>query len=486
MYRLFLVLAFVFSAANLQAQAFFKDGEPPFAEEVSKGIQALPHFEVLAARLSPSVVNISVETKAEEGEEAGLPPGLPFFKGNPGQSLGSGFVINESGFIATNFHVIQKADKIICRFSDDKKEYEAKVIGKDEKTDLALLKIETDKKLEPVYFGNSDDLRIGEWVMAIGNQFQLGQTVTAGIVSAKSRKVTGKSASPYEDFIQTDASINPGSSGGPLFNAKGQVIGINTAIFSPGRAQFGGAGFNIGIGFAIPVNMAKGVLEQLKVSGKVTRGLLGVIIQTIDADMALALKLEAPSGALVSEVIPGSPAAKAGFKPEDVITKYDGRDVLDHDDLPLMVASTPLGATVEIDILREGKATKLKATIIELKDDYFSGTVAAEDPNEEPNEIGIIVEELNELLSRSLKLPVKKGLIVTAVAPESPAFKAGIAVGDILMQVNKINTTTVADLNHAIKDLPKKQPVLVKVKTKSKGSFATRFLTMKIDPPPIN
>lgn len=462
------------------ADEFLRLGQPSF-DSVESTTTTLPHFEVLARVLSPSVVNISVETGSEEEEEGGLPPGFPFFKQQPGvpaQSLGSGFILSEDGLIATNYHVVEKADKIIVRLLDDRKEYIAELLGKDDKTDIALLKIDAGKKLTPVYIGNSDDLSVGEWVMAIGNQFQLGQTVTAGIVSAKSRKVRSKTTGPYDDFIQTDASINPGSSGGPLFNSRGQVIGINTAIFSPGRNQFGGTGFNIGIGFAIPINMARDILQQLKDTGRVTRGLLGVIIQNIDADMAEALGLKEAQGALVAEVVPGSPALLAGFKQGDIILEYDDQPVQDHDDLPLLVASTELNSVVDVTIIRDGKKRTLTPKIAELKEDFFTKVDSLE-PSNEANALGMVVEELNQVLARSLKLGDVEGLIITGVEANSPAQKAGLAVGDVLLELDGKTLKSRADLDRAMTAMPEDKAVLLFVKTKIKGQMASRYLTIK-------
>jgi serine protease Do len=465
---------------QLQAESFLKEGQPDLGEALNK-TQTIPHFELLAKALSPSVVNISVETKEEEQEANNELP--PLFKKpeGQGQSLGSGFIVNPEGLIVTNYHVVEKAEKIIVRLLDDRKEYEAKLLGKDDKTDLALIKIESDKKLNPVFIGDSDQLEVGEWVMAIGNQFQLGQTVTAGIVSAKSRKVRSQSNSPYDDFIQTDASINPGSSGGPLFNSRGQVIGINTAIFSPGRSQFGGTGFNIGIGFAIPMNLAKTILEQLKNEGKVTRGVLGVIIQNIDEDMAEAIGLKDAKGALVSEIVPKSPAEKAGFKTKDIILEYDGRPIIEHDDLPLVVANTKLGTTVKVNVLRDGKIIALNPTIVELKDDFFVPLeIQAEETEVKPNKLGLVVEELNQLLAKSLKIDLSEGIIVTNLETESVAAKAGVSVGDIIIEINNKTIKNITEFNKIVDGLPTNKPILLLVKTKVKKQLTARFLTLKI------
>lgn len=409
------------------AQQLFHDGSPVIERKDKAPAVELPRLTDLSRELSPTVVNISVEGPAadegDEGESGKKKESAPL------RSLGSGFLISGEGHIVTSNHVIEKSERIIVRLLDDKRDYPAKVVGRDPKTDIALLKIDPPGAVKFVYFGDSDALEIGEWVMAIGNQFQLGQSVTAGIVSAKSRRVPTGTGSPYDAFIQTDASINPGSSGGPLFNTKGQVVGINTAIFSPGRSQFGGTGFNIGIGFAIPVNLARGVITQLAQFGKVTRGLLGVLIQRVDNDIATIFSLETPDGALVSDVMKGSPAASAGFKRRDIIVKFGKTAIRDHEDLPLLVASTAIGTQVPVEVIRDGKPMILQVTIAELKDDALAGLRASE---MKPNEIGVLVEGVTEELARALDLPEQRGVLVTTVEPGSAADRAGLSRGDVI------------------------------------------------------
>lgn len=476
---LFVVLIF---ARNVFAEDFLKVGVPTLSTgnpenpaEASKAITT-PDFRLLAKELSPAVVNISVEGKNEEAEAEIVIPGLPFQKregGTPYRSLGSGFIVQEDGYIVTNNHVIEKSNKIIVRLLDDKTDYEAKIIGKDLRTDLALIKIEPKSKLHTVYVGDSDALEVGEWVLAIGNQFQLGQTVTAGIVSAKSRRVPTKAGSAYDSFIQTDASINPGSSGGPLFNIKGQVIGINTAIFTPGRSALNaGSGFNIGIGFALPINLAQHVIKQLKDSGKVTRGLLGVIIQRVDLNIAEAMNLPSPDGALVADIMPDSPAAKAGFKRKDVIVKYQGTPIRDHEDLPLLVANTAIGSSVKIEVLRGGKSETLNAVVEELKDKPL------EKLQEKPkaNAIGLIVQDVTEEIAKSFKMNKATGVIVNEVTPNSPAEEAGLMRGDVIEEIAGTAIISTEQLNKFIAELPKNKSVLVLVR-KEEG---TRFLTLKI------
>jgi serine protease Do len=328
----------------------------------------------LVAEVKPAVVNISTTQAPRQPRRGfrapfrGQEPFEDFFErffggpmpqeSRPQQSLGSGFLIDKEGHILTNNHVLENAGTITVKLANEK-EYEAKVVGRDPRTDLALIKINARADLPVVQLGDSDALRVGDWVIAIGNPFGLGQTVTAGIVSAKGR-VIGQG--PYDDFIQTDAAINPGNSGGPLFNTKGEVVGINTAIFS----QSGG---NIGIGFAVPVNMAKNLVPQLKAKGRVSRGWLGVSIGPVTDEAAKELKLKDKKGALVVEVVERSPADRAGFQQGDVIVSYDGKDVGGPADLPRLVASTSIGKDVSLRVIREGRSLDIKVTIREFRED---------------------------------------------------------------------------------------------------------------------
>lgn len=460
--------------------SFFKEGAP--SDEQFKQLEAqFPHFSELVRDLSKAVVNISVEAGAaqqtaaqqqEGAEQQQTQPQFPKQNDMPYRSLGSGFIINDAGYILTNNHVIDNSDTILVRLLNDKTEYFAKLIGKDPKTDIALIKIEPKGKLETVYLGDSDKVEVGEWVIAIGNQFQLGQTVTAGIVSAKSRKLPYQASGPYDSFIQTDASINPGSSGGPLFNTRGQVIGINTAIFSPGRQQFGSPGFNIGIGFSIPINQVKGIVTQLKEKGKVTRGVLGVLIQPVDSDVAQALSLPSADGALVADVLKGSPAGKAGFQRKDVILSFNGHQVIDHDDLPLMVATTPIGTKVDIGVLRGKEKLSLSAVIEELKD------APAEKPKDKQksDSIGLIVEKLSDEVAQGLAIQAAQGVVVKSVDADSPAERAGLQRGDVILEFGSTKITSIEDLEAAVKALKKDKPVLLLVQKKE----GTRFLTLKI------
>jgi len=465
----------------LEAQDVFVEGTPAFHGEKIN----LPSFASLAEVLGPGVVNITVEADPSEPQGDLSIPGLPFqFKreNRPIASLGSGFVISDDGYVVTNNHVIEKAGKVVVRLLDDKTEYVAEIIGRDPKTDLALLKIDPGRKLPALKLGDSEAIKTGDWVLAIGHQFQLGQTVTLGIVSAKARKVP--QGGPYDNFIQTDASINPGSSGGPLFNVSGSVIGINTAIFSPGRSQFGGTGFNIGIGFATPINIAKTVIRQLRESGKVTRGWLGVLIQQITPDVAYALGLDSFNGALVGHVMKGSPADKGGFKSGDVIISYSGQAVNENDDLPLMVANTTIGTTVAVEIVRDGKAATLTAYIEVLKEE------SSEPKGEEPksDDFGLALENVTDAIAKSLKLSPKEGAHVRSVKPGSVAELSGLQTGDVIAGVvirgkGLQTVTNVTEFYQSIKPAEKGKPLLLFVRRKDpvqpQSGIASLYLTLK-------
>jgi serine protease Do len=392
-------------------------------------------FVELAKQLKPAVVNISTtKTVRPRGP---MPPGPRspqhdffeefferFFQGEPRvprkeRSLGSGFFITEDGFILTNDHVVRDADEVMIRLVDGRR-FVATVRGLDPKLDLALLKIDVDEELPVARLGNSDGLQVGEWVMAIGNPFGLEQTVTVGIVSATGRVI---GAGPYDDFIQTDASINPGNSGGPLFNMRGEVVGINTAIIAGGQ----------GIGFATPINAAKAILTQLKEEGRVTRGWLGVAVQQMTEDLAASFGLEEARGALVSEVIKGSPAETAGFRRGDVILTFDGAEVTAVNDLPRIVAGTPVGKTVPVTVFRGGKILELTVTVSRLEEPDELGPRM---PGEEPSPLGLTVSDITAEAMRYYNLERGQGALVTRVDPVGPAADAELRPGDIIIEVN--------------------------------------------------
>ncbi|MBW2002466.1 MAG: Do family serine endopeptidase, partial [Deltaproteobacteria bacterium] len=345
----------------------------------------------------------------------------------------------------------------------DKKKYEAQIIGRDPKTDLALIKIKTENTIPFARLGDSDKLMVGDWVVAIGNPFGLGSTVTAGIVSAKGRVI---GAGPYDNFIQTDASINPGNSGGPLFNLNGEVIGVNTAIVS----QSGG---NVGIGFAIPINMAKSIMPQLKERGKVIRGWLGVSIQVVTQEIKDKFDLKTEEGALIGEVTKGSPADKGGLKRGDVIINFDGKKVKAMNTLPAMVAETLVGKEVEILIIRKGKEKRLTITIGELKED---ARVAATTPKIEES-FGLSVQELTPEIAESLSLKDEKGVVISGVKKGSPGSDAGLQRGDLIQEIEHEQVENLSDYKRIIKKSSSKKQILIVIKHRGHS----RYVVLKRD-----
>lgn len=380
-------------------------------------------------------------------------------------SLGSGVITSADGYILTNNHVVQDADEINVRLSNFE-EYDAKIIGRDPKTDLALIKIEPTHPLVYAEFGDSDLLKVGDWVLAIGNPFGFDHTVTAGIVSGKGRTLGD---GPYQNFIQTDASINPGNSGGPLFNMAGELMGINTAIYSR-------SGGNIGLGFAIPANMAKSIFTQLRLSGKVTRGMLGVMIQPVTVDMARQFNLERSIGALVSQVIADSPAEKAGIKPGDIIVKFQDNDIVQMSTLPSLVAQTAVGTEAIVTLFRDGSRQELTVTIGELPEDADPSGESTESAAK--NELGITVQELTAELADSLGITEQSGLLITDVTPGSVAAEAGLKRGDLILEAGtgqgRIAVKTLNDLNKVIERAQKKNVLLL-----IKSGKQTRFFLLK-------
>lgn len=425
-------------------------------------VAGLPSFAGIVKSQKAAVVNIAT-TRVIKDRAYGSPHGQfdpfrdffgddffeKFFGERPQrefktQNLGSGFIISKDGYILTNNHVVEKADKIIVRLSDES-EYKAELVGKDPKTDVALIKIKDHDDLPVTTLGDSDALEVGEWVVAIGNPFGVGQTVTAGIVSAKGRDI---GAGPYDDFIQTDASINPGNSGGPLFNVKGEVVGINTAIFSP-------SGGNVGIGFAIPVNMAKRLIPQLKETGSVTRGWLGVMIQPITKELAESFKLPSEEGALVADVVEGSPAEKGGIKRGDVITSFDGEKIGKMRDLPAIVAATPVGKKVKVDVVRNGKKKVLTAKI-----DKLEGTGEEKEEESIIDELGMTVQEMTPELAKRLDFESSGGVIVSMIERGGIADLGGLRRGDVIIEINKDEITGMDDYRKVMKKLNKGDTVL--------------------------
>jgi len=452
-----------------------KGAQPQLWTEQSATTPAAPTVQApdwvkIGRELKPAVVNVSAkraetamsETQGPSGEET---PFDRYFKDYFGsrpkrhaRAMGSGFIINPNGYIVTNNHVVEGATQITVKLSDGR-ELPGKVMGRDSKTDIALLKVEA-TGLTVIPLGDSSASQVGEPVMAIGNPFGLEQTVTTGIVSATGRAI---GAGPYDDFIQTDASINPGNSGGPLINARGQAIGINTAIFS----QSGGS---VGIGFAIPMSLAKNVVTQLADSGKVTRGWLGVGIQPVTPELAKSFGRTETTGVLVTSVSEGSPAERAGIKSGDIITEYDGRKVERASDLPRAVAGTPVGRDVKLTVVRDGKPVTLSAKVeaLEAKE---SGQ--ADGGEKARPALGLAVQPLTPALAQQLGVRATQGLVVQNVQEGSPAAEAGFERGDVIVEVNKKPVKSVAELRETVARHGKGSPMLFRVQRQDASLFLT-------------
>jgi len=446
----------------------------------------LPDFTELAENSGQAVVNISTVkiVKNQRNMQQFFPKGpqgqQPFgdffdqferFFGEQGQgapreqrSLGSGFVFSADGYIVTNNHVIEGADSIKVNLQTGKngdRSYAAEVIGTDKETDLALLKIKTDKPLPYLAFGDSDALKVGQWVMAIGNPFGLDHTVTAGIVSAKGRTI---GAGPYDNFIQTDASINPGNSGGPLINLDGQVIGINTAIVASGQ----------GIGFAIPSDLARQVIEQLKEYKSVKRGWLGVSIQDVDENSAKALGLEEANGALVSSVTAGDPAEKAGIKAGDVIVAVDGVSVADAGDLTRKIGNLLPGVNITLSVWREGKTVKIPLVLGERSAEKVAQGRPGTQGGQGEDVLGLSVRPVAETEAKALELERAQGLLVVEVSEGSPAAQNDLSAGDVILEANGKAVNTVKAFKDVIEgDGKEKGVVMLLVKRQGRNVFRT-------------
>jgi serine protease Do len=461
-----------FGAARLAPiEASERAAEPPPLAEPLASTARLPSFGDLSARVSPAVVHVktvSIVNASQRGLRFGARPG-PFGPGSPFPELGpfgppaggfrtegtgSGFIIRKDGLILSNNHVVDGAKEIKVILADQK-EYDAKVLGRDEKTDLAVLKIDAEGAELPVAeLGDSDVLRVGEWVLAIGNPFGLSNTVTAGIVSAKGRVI---GAGPYDDFIQTDAPINPGNSGGPLFNERGEVVGINTAIFSRG-------GGNVGIGFAVPVNLAKSLLPDLENLGSVRRGWLGVSIQGLTPELARSLGLDEAKGALVADVVAESPAGKAGFARGDVIVRYDGDPVESASALPRMVAATPAGKAVEVEVVRDGKRRDMQVTVEQLAEDSPSKNAPAK------AKWGLALRDLRPEERERLGLQGKEGVLVEDVEAGGAAAEAGVQPGDVILQVNRTSVGSLDDARRQMAKADADKPLLLLLRRADGGN----------------
>lgn len=437
------------------------------ATRTAEPAQPLPDFRKLVKQNEAAVVNVSsTQTPGRRTRTPGMPelpgaenPYLEFFKrffqerpelpgDRQANSLGSGFIISADGYILTNAHVAQDAEKIIVRLSDQR-ERPAKVIGVDEMTDVAVLKIEGEK-LPTVKIGDSDALEVGEWVLAIGSPFGLEHTATQGIVSAVGRNLP---SGTYVPFIQSDVAVNPGSSGGPLFNLRGEVIGINSQIYSS-------TGGYMGLSFAVPIKLAMQVMEQLKATGEVTRGWLGILLQAVNNDLAEAFKMDRPRGALIAQVLPDSPAASAGFKPGDIILRYGGEPVEDSSQLPRMIGVTPVGKTVAMSVLRNGEPLEVKATIARLE--VVQEKVSTMDEHDDTR-LGIIIADLSNEQRRGLGGD-EQGVLVTSLSEGSVAANAGLYPDDIILQIDYQPVKSAKQFVELANQLPggKAVPLLVK------------------------
>jgi len=430
--------------------------------------QSMPDFVDLAAKLSPAVVNISTDEPndplaggepAPEDAPKGDEPHShgPFEEFGPQQhskALGSGFIITKDGYILTNEHVVENPGTVTVTLQDGHN-YTAKIVGHDEKSDIALLKIDVKHDLAVAPLGNSEDLRVGEWVMAIGNPFGFDHSVTAGIVSAKGRFIPGN----YEDFIQTDASINPGNSGGPLIDLRGNVIGVNCAIYTH-------TGASMGIGFAVPIDLVKEELPQLKSSGKVVRGWLGVYIQKVTPELAESLGLADSRGALVAKVLDNGPAKAAGVKRGDVIIAFDNQPVNDSRELPLLVGRTDLGHKGDLKVVRDKQTIDLPVTITQSREPEI---VAAEEKTAKPDlgavsAFGLHVKDLSPDLAKELGLDTPGGVVISSVQPGSKADEAGLRARDVIIEVNRKAVSNVDSYQNAVKTSVKGKSVLLLIK----------------------
>lgn len=488
------LLITLFSFQAIGDEKFWVEGSEQPSGRVNTDLKSLSPkaFLNVSEKVNGAVVNIST-TKVIKGFQSpfgfqqGEPgdenqnPFAPFFgqeffgkffgqqqqdpqpKTRKEASLGSGFLINRDGYIVTNNHVIAQADEIKITFSDET-EMTAKLIGKDPKSDVALIKVDhVPAKFEPVILGDSDVMKVGEIVVAIGNPFGLSHSVTQGIISAKERAI---GLGPYDDFIQTDASINPGNSGGPLLNLYGEVIGINTAMRAGAQ----------GIGFAIPINSAKEILRKLRADGKVVRAQLGVQIQKINDDHVKALKLKDKDGALISQVMEGSPAEKAGIKAGDVIVSFDGKKIKDWHALPILVSNTPVDKRVKADLIRNGTLKTVIVQVGEMKDETEEVAKTAA-PDAKQDSLGISVQSLTKELAQSLGISAKqKGVVVSNIDPDSIAFSKGVRRGDVIVEVNRKNISSVEDYSASVKNLKKGDSVLLLIVRKQ----GTLFLAFEL------
>jgi serine protease Do len=440
--------------------------ELPASSRPSK-VETLPDFVTLAAQLGPAVVNISTEQKgssASSGSEGeGGEGNEPFDEfaepfGEPrGRSLGSGFFINRAGYLLTNEHVVENGREIIVTTRDGN-QYQATIVGRDAKTDIALLKVNARQDVPVAPLGNSDDVKVGQWVLAIGDPFGFDHTVTAGIVSAEGRFIPGN----YDDFIQTDASINPGNSGGPLINASGEVVGVNSAIFTR-------TGGSTGIGFAIPINLVKEELPQLRDHGTVVRGWLGIYVQRVTPAIAESMGLKEPRGALIAEILPDAPAKKTVLKRGDVILAYNGVPIEDSRELPLMVGRTPLGQTAVLKVIHGKKTLDVPVTITASREERLAS--AEHSPVTGGAPFGLAVRDLNPGIAREMGLAESRGVVILSVEPGSSADAAGLRARDIILEVNRSPVSDVRSYQRAMKSGKAGKLVLLLIKRNGSTVF---------------
>lgn len=491
----------VLSAAMMTAAVVGTSLTPlVYKPALAQQTQVLPNVADLSDKLLPAVVEISVESKVGGGATTVAPEAPPvpedspfkdffddFFKKKQGggdppdgrsvSSMGSGFIIDAQGLVVTNNHVVEGADTIQIHMQDGTI-MKAELVGRDPKTDIAVIRVKSKGPLPTVAFGDSDRLRIGEWVIAIGNPFGLGGSVSLGIVSARNRDIN---AGPYDDFIQTDAAINKGNSGGPLFNLDGQVMGINTAIFSP-------SGGSVGIGFSVPSNTAKNVVDQLVKYGETRRGWLGVRVQSMTDEIVESMGLPKNSGALVADVTEGSPGKTAGIEPGDVITEFNGRAIKDMKELPKAVASTDIGASVVVKVIRKGKEMALTVVIGRLEDG--EKLVAADDKKKKTDSaaattvtaLGMTASTMTDELRARYKIEEKvKGAVITEIAQDGAAAEKGLEPGDVIMEAGGKPVEVAGDISKAIEDATKANKSSVLLLAAKAGKAAeTRFIALKI------
>jgi serine protease Do len=472
----FLMIILTLTGSFIFAVGFHLD--PPAHAQSTDSYSAPGNFSKLAETAGPAVVNIrTVKTikgggpvfrQFQRNPRGRENPFNDFFERFFGEnmprefkqpSLGSGFIIDKKGYVVTNNHVIEDADQIKVKLDDDH-EFDAEVVGRDPNTDLALLKINPRNDLPVLTMGNSDELKIGQWVVAIGSPFGLERTVTAGIVSAKGRVI---GSGPYDDFIQTDASINPGNSGGPLLNMKGEVVGINTAIIASGT----------GIGFAIPVNLAEGIIAQLKSEGEVTRGWLGVAIQDLTKEMAEYYGLKDRKGVLVAEVFEGDPADKAGIKAKDIILEVNNEKIETSRQLTAMIASLRVGEKARVEVFRDGNQKTFTVKLAKRSTEKLAGRGVPQKQEEE--ELGIRVTELTPEMSQRLNLGDTTGVVVVNVAADSKGSEAGVQMGDIIKEINHKAIENVDDYTASLKKIKKDESVNLFIWRRNAGFMVIKF-----------